>query len=223
MTLSHVFQSTILAMGIIAVPYSAYAHGSSSKSHVDETHAVRNFDKIEIGGVYELDVKVGGEFSVETSGHAKEVEGMKVYVDGNTLVIEHKKNNFRNRMKSKNGVVVTISMPELNAVEIGGVGTGNISGIDSERLTLEIGGVGEMDISGKCKSLEIEVAGVGELDARDLECEDVEVELAGVGEIDVYASKSVDVEAAGVGEVNVYGNPKDVSKSKTFLSEINIR
>lgn len=223
MSASNILQSTILAVSLIAVSGFAYAHGNSDKSHVDETHALSGFDKIEIGGVYELDVKVGGDFSVETSGHAKEVEGMKVFVDGDTLRIKHKKNSFRNKMKSKNGVVVTISMPELNGVEIGGVGSGSISGIDSDRLSVEVGGVGELEISGKCKSLEIEVAGVGELDAEDLKCENVDVQLAGVGEIDVYASKSVDVEAAGVGEVNVYGNPKDVSKSKTFLSEINIR
>lgn len=223
MTASNILKIAIVTTGIIAVPWAAMAHGKKDKAHVDQTHDVRGFDELSVGGVYELDVKVGSDFSVKTSGHAKEVEGMEVFVEDGALRIEHKKKSFTKRMRNKNGVIVTISMPELNGVEIGGVGSGSISGIDSDRLELEIGGVGELELSGTCRELEIEVAGVGELDARDLKCEDVEVELAGVGEVDVYASESVDVEAAGVGEVNVYGKPKDVSKSKTFLSEVNIR
>lgn len=216
--------TAILAIATIAtVPVTAMAHGKGSKDHIDETHNVSGFDKLEIGGVYELNVKVGDGFSVRTSGHEKEVADMKIEVDGDTLVVGHKKKMMRNFKGSKNGIQIDITMPALNAIAIGGVAEGEFSGIDADQLDVQIGGVGGLQFSGKCKSLDIEVGGVGEVDARDLRCEYADVQLAGVGEIDLYASDSVDVQTAGVGEVNVYGKPKNVSKSKSFLSEVNIK
>ena len=70
--------------------------------------------------------------------------------------------------------------------------------------------------------LEANIRGVGEIDARGLECENAEVDLKGVGEVSVFASESVDVGAKGVGSVDVYGKPKDVRKSKGFLSGVTI-
>ena len=223
MTNSKLLLAGLAVAGLIAAPLSAMAHGKGDKEHIDQSHDVSGFDRIEIGGVYELDVRVGEKFSVETSGHEKEVESMKISVDGDTLSVGHKKKTFRGNFGSKNGVQIKITMPELNAISIGGVGEGKISGINADRLEVEVGGVGELEFSGTCKTLDIEVGGVGELDARDLKCENVEVQLAGVGEIDIYASHSVDISTAGVGEVNVYGNPKHVEKNKSFLSEVNIK
>jgi hypothetical protein len=221
MTRSNIFITTVLALGAIAIPLAASAHGKDSQKHVDESYDFKGFENLDIGGVYELDVQVGEKFALSTSGHEKEVENMKIYVDGDTLRVENK--NKKWRMRNQKGIIIRISMPTLRSVDIGGVGTGEISGIDSERLDLDIGGVGELTLSGTCGLVEIDVAGVGELDARNLKCEDAEVDLAGVGEISVHASNSVDVSAAGVGEVDVYGNPEKVHKNKTFLSEVNIK
>jgi len=221
MTRLKLITTSILALGAIAIPLAASAHGKDSKKHVEQTHDLNGFENLEIGGVYELDIRVGEKFSVFTSGHEKEVENLKITVDGDTLRVENRKKKWR--MKNQKGVIIKISMPALNHVDIGGVGTGEITGIDADDLEFNIGGVGELTLSGRCGSIELDVAGVGEFDARDLKCENAEVNLAGVGEIDVYASNSVDVSAAGVGEVNVFGNPKHVHKNKNFLSEVNIK
>ena len=212
----------VVATAMITVPVTASAHGKKNKDHIDETHDLSGFDKIEIGGVYEIDVQVGEKFSIETSGHENEVEDMKVYVEDGTLKVGHKKKIFKRR-GNQNGVIIKISMPKITSIAIGGVGEGSISGIDADHLQVEIGGVGGLEFSGKCKKLDIAVGGVAELDARDLKCESVDVQLAGVGEIDIYASHSADIQTAGVGEVNVYGKPKQVEKNKNFLSEINIK
>jgi len=223
MTLFKTVSAVTVATAMVAVPITASAHGKKNKDHIDQTHEVSGFDELEIGGVYELDVQVGEKFSVTTSGHENEVEDMKIEVVGDTLRVGHKKKRKRSWSGNKNGIQIKITMPELNAISVGGVADGHIKGIDTDRLVIEIGGVGGFDISGKCKNLDIEVAGVGEFDARDLKCESADVQLAGVGEIDLYASHSVDVQTAGVGEVNVYGNPKHVEKTKSFLSEVNIK
>ena len=178
------------------------------------------FDNIEIIGVYELSVKVGPDFSVKTSGSEKLVENMKVYIRGDTLILD---NDHHKKIKNNHGVLATITLPYLDGLDIRGVGTGDISGVEADNFTLDVSGVGEMDIEGTCGSLRAEVSGVGDFSTGDLKCEDVKADLSGVGQFTVYASESADVSARGIGEVVVLGNPKSIKKDSGFLSKVRVR
>jgi len=214
----------ILAVaGTALMTTPAFSHEKHDRSDdVKETHQVTNFDKIEIVGVYELDVEVGPDFSVRTSGAAKEVEDLKVFVRGDTLVLDNNKKKTR-KIKNKHAILATITLPSLEGVEIVGVGTGEMKGINSETFDLEVSGVGEIDFAGVCGSLRAEVSGVGSFSTEDLKCEDVKAEISGVGEFTVYASESADVSAMGIGQVEVVGNPKSLKKDSSFLSKIRVR
>lgn len=208
---------------MLAMPISAHEVEHDRSNDIRQSYDLSGFDAIDIRGVYELEVEVGGDFSVSTSGRAKEVKGLKVYVENGTLVLDQ--DNGRKNKKwndERKGVLAIITMPALNELEIKGVGTGDINGIDAKSFELSIGGVGELELSGTCDTLEADMRGVGQIDARDLKCENAEATLRGVGEISLYASESVDVEAKGIGEVNVYGNPAHVEKSKGFMSGVTI-
>lgn len=208
----------------------ATAHEVDDKNRVEETHNITDFTKIRITGVYELDVQVGEDFSVFTSGKHKDVEHMKVYLKGSTLVLaqdEDKRNkNIKwNGRKNKNnsGIRAVITLPTLKGLDITGIGAGEVKGIESERFEIEAAGISDMELSGTCGTLDVDMAGLGEIRAEDLKCEDVDVDLAGMGEITVYASKSVEADAAGMGKIEVYGNPKDVEKSKSFMASVKIK
>lgn len=205
---------------------SAYAHGDEESQdktdYVSETFDFADFDKISITGVYELDVEVGQPFSIVLSGRASEMKHIVVKRDGDTLELGQKKKNKTYDRKNHKGIQAKISLPSLNALQIAGVGTGEIKGVESERFDLEIGGVGELKITGTCGTLEADVAGVGEINTKGLKCKTADVSLAGVGEMSAYASETVDVSAAGVGSVDIYGGPKNVSRSKGFLSKVKI-
>ena len=209
-----------IAVSFALVPALAFAHGKKDKSHQTETYNLSGFEEISVSGAYDLDVTVGEAFSITVSGHAEEMENLKVEVKNGELHLGKVKNK---RMKNTNGVQAKITMPRLSAMSVAGVAEGTVTGIDAEDFELDIAGVGELRLSGTCQHLEADIAGVGEIKARDFKCEDVHVSLAGVGEAEVYASKSVDVSAMGVGEVNVWGKPEDVTKNKGFMSKVNIK
>jgi len=211
-----------LATGFLFIPAAILAHEIDEKNRVTESYDLSGFDNLDVGGVFQLDVTVGGNYSVQASGSEKEMDNLEVYVEGDALRIENKTKSWRKK-RNRHGVDITITMPSLAGIDIGGVGEVEISGISGGDLDIDIGGVGEISISGNCDKLDVDIAGVGEMNARELECEDADISLAGVGEITVYASKSVDVSAMGVGEVNVYGKPEKVDKNKSFLSQINIK
>ena len=214
---------------ILASTNMAMAHEVDDKNRVEQTHDIKDFTKIRITGVYELDVQVGEDFSVFTSGKHKDVEGMEVYLKGSTLVLAQdedakKSINFNGRKNRNNsGIRAVITMPALDGLDITGIGSGDVKGINSKRFEIESAGISDMELSGTCGKLDVDMAGIGEIRAEDLKCEDVDVDLAGMGEISVYASESVSADAAGMGSIEVYGNPKDVEKSKTFMASVKIK
>jgi len=157
----------------------ATAHEVDDKNRVEETHNITDFNKIRVTGVYELDVQVGENFSVFTSGKHKDVEGMKVYLKGSTLVLAQdedrdKKINWNGRKKNNSGIKAIITLPTLKVLDITGIGAGEIKGIESERLDVEVAGISDMELSGNCGNLDVDMAGLGELRAENLQCENVE-------------------------------------------------
>ncbi|MDB2438492.1 DUF2807 domain-containing protein [Hellea sp.] len=230
--MQNIFTKKLLATAgatavILATTSMAMAHDVDDNDLVEQTHDIADFNKIQITGVYTLEVQVGEDFSVFTSGKHKDVEGMEVYLKGSTLVLaqdEDKRNKIIGRKKqNNNGIHAVITLPSLEGLNITGVGTGEIQGIDSERFEIEAAGISDMELYGTCGKLDVDMAGIGEIRAKDLECEDVDVDLAGMGEVSVYASKSVSADAAGMGSIEVYGNPEDVDKSKNFMSSVKIK
>jgi len=207
----------------------ATAHEVNGKDRVEETHNITDFNKIRVTGVYELDVEVGEDFSVFTSGKHKDVEDMKVYLKGSTLVLAQNEDGDKNinwngrKKKNNSGIRAVITLPSLKALDITGIGSGEIKSIESDRLDVEVAGISDMELFGSCGTLDVDMAGLGEIRAEELECDNVDVDLAGMGEISVYASKSVSADAAGMGNIEVYGNPEDVEKSKSFMASVKIK
>lgn len=230
---NHIITKTLKAAGATVLTLMsaslATAHEVNDKDRVEETHSLKDFNKIRITGVYELDVQVGEEFSVFTSGKHKDVENMRVYLKGSTLVLAQNEDGDKNinwngrKKKNNSGIKAIITLPTLKSLDITGIGAGEIKGIESDRLDVEVAGISDMELSGTCGTLDVEMAGLGELRADNLECENVDVDLAGMGEISVYASKSVEADAAGMGSIEVYGNPEDVEKSKSFMASVKIK
>lgn len=212
---------TGVMLGGALLSTSALAHETDRSDDIVETHNVSDFRTIEIRGVYELDVKVGPDFSVVTSGAAKEVDGMKVFVRGDTLVLDSAKK--KKRMNKRHGVLATITLPALDGLDVVGVGTGDITGIDADDFSLDVSGVGEIDLSGSCTNLRADVSGVGDFSTENLICETAKADISGVGEFSVYASESADVSAMGIGQVEVFGNPKELRKDSSFLSKVRIK
>lgn len=181
-----------------------------------ETIAAVDFDRIEVAGVFELDVKVGGDYSVMLSGKEDDLARTTARVENGVLVLDtDEKGADGKRRFVKHGVTATISMPALNGVDSAGVVDGDITGISAENFNADISGVGELELSGTCGALDADVSGVGELDAKDLQCRSVTVEVSGIGEAKIYASESVDADIAGIGEIEIYGSPAQVSKSNS--------
>lgn len=218
-----------LAIGIAAAAaYMAFGElsdfGERDRSKdITQQYDFVDFDKIDIGGVYEIDVAVGGDFSVEISGSPEEMARVEASVENGELVLGEERQVRVKRGWRNHGLTAVISMPSLTAIDVAGVVDGDVTGISADQFDAGLSGVGDLDLEGSCVSLNVHVSGVGELNAKGLECENVEVSVSGVGDASVYASQSVDASVSGIGSISIYGSPSDVEKDGGFLSSIDVK
>ena len=120
------------------------------------------------------------------------------------------------------GVEASITLPNLEGLDISGVVDGEIEGVDTERFEIDLSGVGDLEMSGQCGFFDARVSGVGDLDAEKLECRSVEVRVSGVGSASVYAGDEVDARISGMGDIDVYGSPEKVSKRDSMFADITV-
>lgn len=193
---------------------------------VKTNHDLSGFDEIEVIGVYDLDIRVGEGFSVRTEANQRNADRLRVEVSGDTLVLSVKEDEDRKwgGNSQQKSVLAIITLPTLTSLEVTGVATGSVEGIDGGNLDVAVAGVvGDLELDGRCERLTIDLAGVGELDAEDLVCQHVEATLGGVGELIVHATQSIEADAGGIGEIEVHGDPEDRDVDDGFMAKVKFR
>lgn len=219
----------LLAIGIaVAAGYHAFSglgdiSERNKENDITRTIEVSDFEHIDVAGVFEIDVTVGGDYSVVVSGSQSEMERLEVSVENGSLKLDRKDHERGFGRWRDMGLTAEITLPALQSIDIAGVADGDVRGVDSERFVVDLSGVGDLNISGTCGKLVADVSGVGDLNARELECREVDVDVSGVGEATVYASEEVDAAVNGIGSISIYGSPSNVDKSSTFLSNISVK
>lgn len=193
-----------------------------------KSFSLNNFDSIDFGGTWKVDIKQGSDFLVEVEADENLFEYFDVYVSGNTLNIRTKRKNI-----SSTKCVAHVTMPLLKRLEGGGVTKGSIkdfdmpydkmvlalsgaSNIEAENISLKdlevsICGAGNVKVQGKGANMQLEVSGAGKVMARDFETENAELNSSGTSHLEVWAKESLRVNISGASSVRYKGSP-NISK-----------
>ena len=198
---------------------------------------VAGFERLEVGGPYEVTVTTGSAPSVRASGGERAIERMVVEVENGTLKIHSKKRSGINFGWSgtTHPVKLVVTVPRLVAAEIGGSGSitvdkvagdmfeAGVAGsgevrlgqVDVKRFKAGIAGSGEINAGkGRAAVVEYDIAGSGDIDAGALVAEVAALSIAGSGEISANATGTASVDIAGSGDVRMTGGAKcTVSKA----------
>jgi hypothetical protein len=189
------------------------------------TYAVRDFDSVALGGVGDVEVRVGGDWSVTATGAPAALDKLLIERDGDTLKLGRKRGMQWGKSEK---IRFTVTMPRIEEASIGGAGSitvdrvpagsfsGNIGGsgrLDIRNLAVDkaefaIGGSGTVLASGRARALEATIGGSGNLQLKPLSTETAEITIAGAGNVDVTASRTADVTIVGSGNVTVGGGAK---------------
>lgn len=196
-----------------------------------ETRSVAGFTEIAVGGPFEVEVTPNANYGLVIEADENLLRYIHIDKDGDRLKVK-----VRNgvNLRSKKGIKLRISLPELTAISFAGsgnlqvngvvktgeklnvdvAGSGNVTAeVDCPEVDADIAGSGTILLTGRTRSVDLSIAGSGDYKAEQLLSEDTKVSVAGSGSAWVYASASLDVSIAGSGDVYYRGNPANIKRS----------
>ncbi|MFH1197576.1 MAG: head GIN domain-containing protein [bacterium] len=180
------------------------------------TREIENFDEVEIGGAFDVYIKVGEKTSLEIKGDDNLLQYIRTRVKGNTLEIDTRKN-----IRPRKGITINITTPDLEKIVSSGASSISAINFKNDELSVYLSGAGSIDLKGETKELHVEMSGAGSLDADNLRAEDVSVSISGACSADVYAINSLDASVSGVGSIDYLGNPTRINSNVSGVGSIN--
>jgi hypothetical protein len=200
---------------------------------VERSYSVGNFDRIELGGNYDVTVHTGLKPGVQARGAEKIMERLVVEVRDGVLVIEPRKTEGFNWHWSNHGgkVALNVTVPSLRGAQLGGEGDrfdGGIAGsgdlsvdrIEVGELTVGIAGAGSAKLgTGRVKNAQYEITGSGGINANGVAAETAAVSIMGAGNVAANAAKTAAVSIMGSGDVDLKGGAK-CTISKTGAGDV---
>jgi hypothetical protein len=169
-----------------------------------ETRKLLPFNKLDIGGPFEVFIEKGNEESVKIVAEGVALEKIVTEVTGNTLEIYLKRGDYRN-IKTKLYVVYK----NVEAIEKSG--SGNLacnSDLAANNFNLDLSGSG--NVNGKKikgQHITIRKSGSGNIKIDALETDDADLSLSGSGDVEIgdgYA-KTQSVHISGSGNMRAHG------------------
>jgi hypothetical protein len=206
----------------------------ASTAAVAETRSfpVGGFDRVIASGSEDVTITTGKGPSVTATGDAKQLDRLRIWVDGSTLKIEHKPGmgwgNWRG--ESPKVVVTTGTLRGLASSGSGDIradrgsgpafeartsGSGDlvIGRIDSPAVKLSSSGSGNVTAAGGCTTGTFTTTGSGDMALAGLACRDVSITSTGSGDIEARASGSADLRTTGSGDIDLAGGARCMTRS----------
>lgn len=195
-----------------------------------QTRSVPAFDRIEIGGAYDVVVRVGATRSVVLAGDDNLLPLVRTEVRNGTLHIESDED-----LEPREDIRIEIGIETLNGVHSGGSSDVAVRDVRSQAfdvtvsgsseltangefgdLTTSLAGSGEIQMDGTADAIDASISGSGELDLLQVRARTARIDVSGSGDVGVQVSERLDASVSGSGEVRYAGRPQvtaDVSGS----------
>jgi hypothetical protein len=177
---------------------------------VSETRELPPFAAVDLAGVNNVTIGVGGDQRVVVRGGDDVIPLVTTEVESGTLVIAQSES-----FDTATNLGVEIVVPALESVLLSGSGTVTVDGHDLDLLALDLSGAGMLRGSGNAQRVDVELGGSGNVQLEALAAEEATVTLAGAGNVHVQVSERLDARVSGTGSVFYSGDPKTVTKEIT--------
>ncbi len=181
-------------------------------------------------------VRQGSPAAISLSGPAAELARTETVVEKGRLVIRKTNNSRLSWSKNEDAVVITITLPVIEALSVSGSGNlhteGTLTGADlaislagsgdlrvSAELTgtasTSVAGSGDVRLSGRGATHTVRVAGSGDVRAENFRATTASVKLSGSGDVSLAAAEALEASVSGSGDVRYVGNPPTLVKRVT--------
>ncbi|MEP2026976.1 MAG: DUF2807 domain-containing protein [Reichenbachiella sp.] len=189
---------------------------------------MRDFDEIEVGGIYDVYIAQGDEYSIEVKGRERYKRDVLIKKYGNVLEIDMagRKWDLLKDLDNDLRLDVFITMPGLEKINSKGLSYFEIKdfevddleidlsgassaemNLDAKELKIYLNGASSLELEGQSEYMEVDVSGASSLKAYNHKTESAEVSASGASNAKVNASKRLSVDANGLSTVRYEGDP----------------
>lgn len=209
-----------------------------SEQTTEDRH-LSGFSAVSVSGSWDVYITQGATESVKVEAPSNVIGKIITEVEGGTLKIYSKNDNWGWNMGNKK-IAVYITAKTLNSIGMSGSGdiffkggikgdklalrlsgSGDILGrVSVNELESSISGSGDIKVSGTAKTSAVKVVGSGDFTGADLVTQSTMVKVAGSGDARVNASQKVDASVVGSGDVYYTGGATNVSASSAGSGDI---
>ena len=198
----------------------------------EDQYGLKDFDELDIAGIFNLDIRQGDKYSIEISGSESERKKYKVERTENTLEITYNsKESFWTKEDENVLTKIQITMPNLKKLKVKGAGKLRIedfnedetkislfgamsceANIDVHNLELDLSGPMVFELDGDGDYLEADVSKVAQLKASGYEVRHAVINAHEVGTARVNASEKVEIDSDITSVVKYVGEPQVIKK-----------
>ncbi|QHT66085.1 PspC domain-containing protein [Rhodocytophaga rosea] len=184
---------------------------------------LRDFDRLNIGSAFIVNVRQGDEYNVRVSGKKEDIDDIRASVSGRELEVKFENGNFFERHLNREKIRVDITMPAIAGLHFHGASESTVKGFDNDhsddvdiqlsgaaqseidinarKLTVSVNGAAELELNGRAERLEAEVSSAAKLRGFDFIVEEVDVDVSSAGLAELYANQKLMAEASSAGRV----------------------
>lgn len=201
-----------------------------TKSYEGEpmTFDIKDFDELEVGGIYDVYITQGDDYSIEVKGRERYKRDVLIKKYGNVLEVDMagRKWDLLKELDDDFRLDVFITMPGLEKInskglsyfeikefevdnldiDLSGASSGEIK-VDARELKIYLDGASSLDLEGVSEYMEVDVSGASSLKAFDHKTKTAEVSASGASNAKVNASRRLSVDANGLSTVRYEGDP----------------
>lgn len=202
------FALLLLALLLIGASWSMLrAQGSNSGAASPGSRLVAtekrtlgaSIAEVEVSGPINLTLRQGTSASLEVRGEQRLLANVDTTVDGNTLHIGPRGILLRHRQP----IEVTLVLPTLEHLSIGGSGQHTVSGFSGDRVELNVNGSAGLRFNGRYRQIDSSLHGSGEVEVTGGNADRVTADVKGTGHMTlVGGARELQAEVAGSGELD---------------------
>jgi hypothetical protein len=201
------FGLLVLALLLIGASYSMLrAQGSSGAASpgsrllaTEKRTLGASVGEVELSGPINLTLRQGTSASLEVRGEQRLLANVDTTVEGNTLHIGPRGILLRHRQP----IEVTLVLPTLERLSIGGSGQHSVSGFSGDRIDVNVTGSAGLRFHGRYREIEAALHGTGEVELTGGNADRVNADVQGSGHMTlVGGARELHAEIAGSGELD---------------------
>ena len=210
--------ANVLSFGKASSNIFTFSFGSGVKGSgvaSSETREADDFTGVDVGGVFEVEITAGKEYSVRVQADDNLLPYVKTEVDSGVLKI-----STTERINSHSPLRVVVTAPDIDHLDVSGVSKVSLVGVKNSELGLHLSGASKMKLEGETSDLNVEVSGASSIDAESLKAKTATVDTSGASKVSVFVTERLSSEASGASKIQYSGNPTSVEKKTSGAGKI---